>query len=426
MQPQSAIERTVPVAPVWAGHPVGFALWTQPPHQFVAYYDEQRRMTVAQRTLDSDRWTQRTLPSQLGWDSHNFVTLAVDAAGCLHVSGNMHADPMVYFRSAQPFDIASLEAVSPMVEPTLEQQVTYPRFFRDGEGRLIFQYRHGSSGRGDNIYNVYDLATRRWRRLHDQPLLCGGEQMSAYFQGPSRAADGWFHLCGVWRDDPDAATNHDLCYARSRDLLRWQTSAGEPIALPLTLDNLEVVDPVPAHGGILNANVFLGFDSQARPIITYHKYDAAGDLQVHLARLEGARWRFSQISDWHGYTWRFGGWGSLPMEVTLGPVRPIGDGRLSQRFDYPHGRGEWVLDEATLDVLDTRPREADPFDDLAEMREPASRGLHRRMARESNPDQRANSRFTLLWATQPGARDQPQASTPAPSTLHVVQHAPRG
>jgi len=42
------------VAPVWAGHPVGFHLLTHGDHQFVAYYDDQRRMTVAQRRLAAD------------------------------------------------------------------------------------------------------------------------------------------------------------------------------------------------------------------------------------------------------------------------------------------------------------------------------------------------------------------------------------
>ena len=39
----------IDVAPVWAGHPIGFCLLTQAPHQFVAYYDAERHMTVAQR-----------------------------------------------------------------------------------------------------------------------------------------------------------------------------------------------------------------------------------------------------------------------------------------------------------------------------------------------------------------------------------------
>ncbi len=38
---------TLNIAPVWAGDPVGFSLITQPPYQFIAYYDANRQMTVA-------------------------------------------------------------------------------------------------------------------------------------------------------------------------------------------------------------------------------------------------------------------------------------------------------------------------------------------------------------------------------------------
>ncbi len=78
------------IEPVWAGHPVGFCLLTHPPHQFVAYYDAQRQLSVAQRMLDSTRWTITKLPSTLAWDSHHYVTMAIDRDGHLHVSGNMH------------------------------------------------------------------------------------------------------------------------------------------------------------------------------------------------------------------------------------------------------------------------------------------------------------------------------------------------
>ena len=44
------------IAPVWAGHRVGFCLLTHPPHQFAAYYDAERNMTVAARKLDETEW----------------------------------------------------------------------------------------------------------------------------------------------------------------------------------------------------------------------------------------------------------------------------------------------------------------------------------------------------------------------------------
>ncbi|MCX6903322.1 MAG: BNR-4 repeat-containing protein [Verrucomicrobia bacterium] len=85
--------QSLAVEPVWAGHPVGFCLLTHPPFQFVAYYDAQRRMSVAQRSLDSTNWTITKLPSSVGWDSHNYIAMTLDRAGLLHVSGNMHCAP---------------------------------------------------------------------------------------------------------------------------------------------------------------------------------------------------------------------------------------------------------------------------------------------------------------------------------------------
>ena len=66
------------IAPVWAGHPVGFALLTHAPFQFVAFYDDQRRLTAAQRRLDERKWTFTRLPDTTGWDSHNYIALAAD------------------------------------------------------------------------------------------------------------------------------------------------------------------------------------------------------------------------------------------------------------------------------------------------------------------------------------------------------------
>ena len=114
----------IDLEPVWSGHPVGFSLVTHPPFQFAAYFDAERRMTVAQRRLDSKEWSFHRLASQLGWDSHNYVTLAIDPAGHLHVSGNMHNVPLIYFRSEKPLDAASLRPVKSMTGDR-EAHMTY-------------------------------------------------------------------------------------------------------------------------------------------------------------------------------------------------------------------------------------------------------------------------------------------------------------
>ena len=182
------------VASVWSGHPVGFDLLTHEDWQFVAFYDAERRMTVAARKLNSDSWMfshpegrwleRRNRPStQIEWDSHNSLTMAIDDSGHIHLCGNMHADPLVYFRTAQPLDITSFERLDRMVGRH-EDRCTYPRFMRGPKGELIFRYRDGSSGNGVDFYNVYDPETRTWERLIEQPLLDGQGKMNLNCNSP--------------------------------------------------------------------------------------------------------------------------------------------------------------------------------------------------------------------------------------------------
>ncbi len=344
-----AIPDVLPVDKVWAGHQVGFALLTAPPHQYVAYYDANRQMTVAQRRLEQQKWTTRKLPTSVVWDSHNYVTLALDRAGHLHVSGNMHVVPLIYFRTTKAGDISTL-APAPMVGER-EQRMTYPLFMKDKAGRLLFRYRDGHSGSGDDLCNVYDEAMQKWTRLLTSPLTNGQGKMNAYSTTPLLGPDGMFHLCWVWRDTPDCATNHDLSYAKSADLVHWVDSAGKELTLPITFATGEIVDPVPAKGGIINSNLGLGFDTRARVILTYHKYDANGDLQIYAARRDPEGWTIVQISDWKGYRWEFAGGGTIVEEVKVGAVEPIGDGKLTLAYRYPKGAGTWILDDQTLQPI---------------------------------------------------------------------------
>ena len=53
------------------------------------------------------------LPSQVAWDSHNYITMTADRDGYLHLSGNMHVAPLVYFGTAKPYDIHSRPVITP-------------------------------------------------------------------------------------------------------------------------------------------------------------------------------------------------------------------------------------------------------------------------------------------------------------------------
>ena len=411
----------VDVEPVWSAHPVGFCLLTHAPHQFVAYYDAERRMTVAQRRLDTNAWTFIRLPSTLGWDSHNYVTMILDREGFLHVSGNMHCAPLVYFRGGKPLEAASLRRVEAMTGER-ERRVTYPVFLRDRAGRLVFRYRDGSSGNGDDLYNVYDEKTKTWNRLMDQPLVSGRGLMNAYCTVPERGPDGRFHMIWVWRDTPDCASNHDLSYVRSDDLVRWTDSSGRPLALPITIETGEVIDPVPAGGGLLNSNRQLGFDHHGRPVATYHKYDAAGDLHIYAARREETGWRIVQVSDWKGYRWEFSGGGCIVAEVSVGAVRPVGGDRLALSYRTGRGSGTWALDEATLKPIPgaTVPAEGPVLPAAARKVESAFPGMQKHVREDTG--QSPDARYVLTWETLEAHRDRPRPPPlPEPSMLRVIR-----
>lgn len=411
------------IAPVWAGHPVGFALLTRGDQQFVAYYDAERRMTVASRHLGERDWQRVVLPETVGWDSHNYIAVHVDDDGFIHLSGNLHGHPLKYFRTERPLDIGSFLRVDRMVGER-EDRVTYPRFFRGPNNELIFTYRDGQSGNGEQLFNRYDHGTQTWRRLMDEPLLSGGGAMNAYFTGPTLGPDGRYHLAWMWRDEPGCETNHDLSYARSADLVHWETSRGEALELPITLGTGEIVDPVPVRGGMINMNLAIGFDHEARPLLSYHKFDAEGNTQAYSARLEDDGWRIYQTSDWE-HRWEFSGGGSVPALVQVGAVGREPDSSLSQSWSHwLHGSGTWRLDPETLKPIGSIVRDPARPPGLNQP-ESALEGMGVRWSGDQGSAQNGTS-YSLRWETLSANRDQPRDAAPPPSILRLYGFQPRG
>jgi hypothetical protein len=407
------------VGQVWSGHPVGFCLYTAPPWQYVAFYDANRQMTVAARRLEEREWRYQRLPSVLGWDSHNSIVMALDSEGYLHLSGNMHVSPLVYFRTKRPYDITSFEQIPAMTGEN-EDRVTYPQFLQDGRGRLYFLYRDGASGRGRQWVNTYDPDRQKWTRLLDKPLLDGGEQMSAYPSGPMLGPDGRWHLCWMWRETPDCATNRDLCYARSNNLVDWETVDGRPLQLPITpATEGVVVDRVPPGAGLINFGHRVGFDHQGRPLIAYHKYDAQGHSQIFNARWEENRWVIYQSSSWD-YRWDFRGPGTIVGEIFWSPVSPAADGRLRQAFSHVRfGSGVWILEEATLQPVATLPKHHLLPAELLRP-EVDFPGMEVRVVADAGKAP-SGERYLLRWESLPANRDRPREQVPPPSPLRVYR-----
>jgi hypothetical protein len=408
---------TLNITQVWAGHPVGFALITQSPYQFIAYYDTERQMTVAQRNLNERTWATTKLPVFTDWDTHKYITMAMDDDGFLHLCGNLHVTPLIYFRTAQPRNVSTFVQVDKMVG-TDESNTTYPKFLRGPENEFIFTYRSGMSGDGNQIYNIYDLKTKTWRRLLDKPLTDGEGKRNAYFYGPIKGPDDYFHLAWVWRESPDCSTDHDLSYARSKDLVSWETSTGKSLKLPITLETCEIVDPVPQKGGIINGNTKIGFDQQGRVTISYHKNDANNYTQPWTARLESGVWKKYQITDWPWH-WNFSGRGSITYDILIDPLTNESDGILRQSFFHiKFGHGTWSIDPETLRPTGTIERETIP--PSLYKAEGTFPGLIVDFAEDSGQNNVSDTRYILRWETLKDNRDKPRPLPfPPPSMLRV-------
>jgi hypothetical protein len=411
------IVKVLDVADVWSGHPVGFSLVTTATRQYVAYYDTDRTMTVASRDLTSNTWTFARLPSTVGWDSHNYIAMDIDSTGFIHVAGNMHAAPLVYFRSTMANNAATFSSGSMI--GTNENSCTYPLFFHDTASNLVFNYRDGSSGSGNHIFNIYDTGPKTWRRLLNAPFTDGQGQRNAYPVGPILGPDAFWHMVWVWRETPDAETNHDLSYARSRDLVQWETAAGAKLTLPITLATSDIVDPVPQNGGMINNNTKVGFDAQNRPVVAYHKFDSAGNTQLYNARFENGKWVPHKTSSWN-YRWAFSGQGTLVFEIEVEPVTVDAAGNLTQRW-YHAQYGGWnafALDPTTLAATAMLGRSL-PYPVSLETVESTTAGMHVRWQDDSGAGPDPTIIYMLRWETLDSNRDMPRSTIPPPTRLRL-------
>jgi hypothetical protein len=261
--------------------------------QFTAYYDSTGNLILAKRVRGQKHWIiAKTAYHGNVKDAHNVISISADGNGYLHVAWDHHNDSIHYARSVTPCSL-ELSAMEPMIGSD-EASVTYPEFFKMPSGDLIFIYRNGQSGRGNLVMNYYSLKTRRWQRIHSN-LVDGEGKRSAYWQA-FVDRQGTLHLSWVWRESWDVASNHDLCYARSRDNgVTWEKISGEQYNLPITLANGDYAWRIAERSELINqTSMFV--DDRGRPYIaSYWKPSSAQAPQYFIIWHDGKRWQQKQI-----------------------------------------------------------------------------------------------------------------------------------
>src|SRR5262249_27185772 len=98
--------KAIPVSKGWARTSVNTTIFrhdsvtTYGDTQFVAVYDADQTVVLAQRKLGSTAWKIKRTPFKgVCKDAHNSISLGVDGAGFIHMSWDQHSQPLRYCRS---------------------------------------------------------------------------------------------------------------------------------------------------------------------------------------------------------------------------------------------------------------------------------------------------------------------------------------
>ncbi|TWO34546.1 hypothetical protein E1J38_001445 [Seonamhaeicola sediminis] len=402
---EPTIVEQITVDSVWAANGVAFDLQTFGNQQYVAYFDKNRMMTVASRQINSNHWIKKTLPNQLIWDSHNYVSLGIDEMGYIHVSGNMHVDPLAYFKSEKPWDVTTMVELNTMVGDD-ETRVTYPKFFNDKSGRLLFSYRSGSCGNGNILINHFSPKNQRWERYLNKPLFEGVEKdddRAAYHKWV-KDSKGNFHFVWMWRWTPDVETSHNIGYAKTPDLKNWVNGVGQIVNLPFKPeDEAVMVDATPSKGGLHNSRYKLFLTPQDEPIIGYTKYDEQGLTQLYLAKLVEGKWISKQISKWN-FRWKFiDGGAFMTIGGTFDFVGISNDNILAIDWETEKGEsGRYMVDLETLEPTGGTAEIQLKYPKDLEKSLTNREGMLVRIAYEKRNPANNNSRYVLKWEAKHG------------------------
>lgn len=262
--------------------------------QFIAFYNPQGFVVLGKRKLGEPTWQLKQTPYQGNtFDAHNIISLMVDGEGYVHLSWDHHNNPLRYVRSIAPGSL-TLTGKMPMTGKQ-ENKVSYPEFYRLPDGNLLFLYRDGGSGNGNMVINRYDVHTKEWTQLQSN-LIDGEGQRNAYWQ-VCVDSKGIIHVSWVWRESPDVASNHDMCYARSIDGGKtWEKSTGEKYRLPITAATAEYATHIPQKSELINQTSMFA-DASGNPYIaTYWREEGSTVPQYHLVYKKYNQWKSQSLN----------------------------------------------------------------------------------------------------------------------------------
>jgi len=298
------------------------AVITHAEHQYVGYYNVNRRVCLARRKLPDGNWkiirfTDYDFKSN---DAHNIISIGIcPKDGTIHMAFDHHGHPLHYRVSREgaannpesnTWDASLFGPITSELEKGKPIRITYPRFWQIPEGGLQFCYRQGGSGNGDRMLVDYHPQSGSWsgtRQIDShkgtfEDSMGQSNSRCSYPNGYDYGPDGKLHATWVWRESSQGS-NHDLMYAYSEDRGNiWLNNAGRPFAGPPNVNSpgITVVN-ISRKFGLMNTHG-QAVDSQGRVhVVMWHCTDQT--LQAAESRPGQERWGPPQARRYHHY-WR--------------------------------------------------------------------------------------------------------------------------
>ena len=293
-------------------------------HQYVAYYDGNRRLCLGRRELPKGRWRIIRFADYdfQSNDAHNTISMGIcPKDGTIHLAFDHHGHRLHYRVSRKgaadnPKDAAWDASVFGPVTSELETgkpiKITYPRFWQTPDGGLQFCYRQGGSGNGDRMLVDYDGETGAWVKTRQidsgkglfKDSMGDSRSRCSYPNGYNYGPRGKLHATWVWRESSQGS-NHDLMYAYSEDRGRtWLNNKGELLGEPVGVNSpgITVVEISRLHG-LMNTHG-QAVDSEGRiHVVMWHCTDQT--LRAAGSKPGEHRWGPTDARRYHHY-WRAG------------------------------------------------------------------------------------------------------------------------
>ncbi|MBL9082126.1 MAG: BNR-4 repeat-containing protein [Planctomycetales bacterium] len=279
---------------------------------------------IAKIPLDGGKvQTAPLMPGHVtGSDPHRYYAVAVDSAGFIHVSGDMHGSAHVkHWMSKKPEDISEFVFTSPLGDDKRPQgfSVTYPRFYKSPDGVLYHSIRCAEPVWGIGI-SVLDVKTQTWTMLgadipredfakRKRAKKADGKPLTAWEDNGEGGGYTQPHAHMTWdknnrlhlafgllnEDTPSAKGRHtgsDVLYAYSDDCGKtFHRGDGTSIELPMRAEagphQADVVysrhDGRPPWVGL---NPHVGIDDKNRPVVRARDHKTG----LHEFVLDNGKW----------------------------------------------------------------------------------------------------------------------------------------